>query len=335
VYFIHTGRGVGKIDPSGKLTYVHKVDGGGHWLAWDPSGKFSDQFPKLFEKLTLDGTEQRLLYASGGGPLVVNQDGNLYYGSGYPGGDDTAPGFHTVTQLSPDGKRTLFSPALTTTLEALHEGVMGLAAGANGTLFVACPNAILKVNADGSVTTLVHPVEVNDCVDDLAKDSQTRAYHSPYLRGLDVAEDATVYAAVAGCRRVVKIAPDGKVQTVLESEKPWTPTGVAVHGTDLFVLEYANQDQPKAWWPRVRKLPSDGKVVTLANLAPDQSQRESDADSFLGSKAGDERTVAGVKLCWCPAGRFTMGSPRNEPERRPGEDQVEVTLSRGFWMAKY
>ena len=30
-----------------------------------------------------------------------------------------------------------------------------------------------------------------------------------------------------------------------------------------------------------------------------------------------------------------MGSPRSEPERRPGEDQIEVTLTRGFWMAKY
>ncbi len=30
-----------------------------------------------------------------------------------------------------------------------------------------------------------------------------------------------------------------------------------------------------------------------------------------------------------------MGSPRNEPERRAGEDQVEVTLSKGFWIAKF
>src|SRR5262245_53675097 len=56
---------------------------------------------------------------------------------------------------------------------------------------------------------------------------------------------------------------------------------------------------------------------------------------FNGSKAGDEREVAGVKLCWCPAGKFMMGSPPTEPERRPGEDQVEVTLTKGFWMAKY
>ena len=30
-----------------------------------------------------------------------------------------------------------------------------------------------------------------------------------------------------------------------------------------------------------------------------------------------------------------MGSPRNEPERRPGENQVEVTLTKGFWTGKY
>jgi formylglycine-generating enzyme len=57
--------------------------------------------------------------------------------------------------------------------------------------------------------------------------------------------------------------------------------------------------------------------------------------SFLGSKAGEERAVAGLKLCWCPPGRFLMGSPRSEPERRPDEDQVEVTLTKGFWMGKY
>jgi formylglycine-generating enzyme required for sulfatase activity len=30
-----------------------------------------------------------------------------------------------------------------------------------------------------------------------------------------------------------------------------------------------------------------------------------------------------------------MGSPSNEPERRPDEAQVEVTLTKGFWMGKY
>jgi formylglycine-generating enzyme required for sulfatase activity len=51
--------------------------------------------------------------------------------------------------------------------------------------------------------------------------------------------------------------------------------------------------------------------------------------------AGDERTVAGVRLCWCPPGEFLMGSPPGEAGRRPDEAQVRVTLTRGFWMAKF
>src|SRR6516225_5866001 len=62
---------------------------------------------------------------------------------------------------------------------------------------------------------------------------------------------------------------------------------------------------------------------------------EAGAPRFVGSKAGDERQVEGVRLCWCPSGKFIMGSPPSEPERRPGEDQVEVRLTRGFWIGKY
>ncbi|MDG3004652.1 formylglycine-generating enzyme family protein [Paludisphaera mucosa] len=58
-------------------------------------------------------------------------------------------------------------------------------------------------------------------------------------------------------------------------------------------------------------------------------------DAFAGVRAGEERRVAGVALCWCPPGRFLMGSPPDEPERRPGEDRVEVRLARGFWIGKY
>ena len=57
--------------------------------------------------------------------------------------------------------------------------------------------------------------------------------------------------------------------------------------------------------------------------------------TFSGEQAGAEQEVAGILLCWCPPGKFIMGSPRSEPERRPGEDQVEATLTQGFWMAKY
>jgi hypothetical protein len=52
--------------------------------------------------------------------------------------------------------------------------------------------------------------------------------------------------------------------------------------------------------------------------------------SFTGKKPGDTREVIGIKLQWCPPGKFLMGSPPNEPDRRPDEDQVEVTLDQRF-----
>src|SRR5262249_44387708 len=68
---------------------------------------------------------------------------------------------------------------------------------------------------------------------------------------------------------------------------------------------------------------------------PAQTDDQVAASTFVGSRAGDEREVAGIRLCWCPPGKFLMGSPPGEPERRPDEGQVEATFSRGFWMAKY
>lgn len=56
---------------------------------------------------------------------------------------------------------------------------------------------------------------------------------------------------------------------------------------------------------------------------------------IVGRTAAEEHTVAGVRLCWCPPGKFVMGSPPTEPERRPDEDQVVVTLTHGFWTAKF
>ena len=63
--------------------------------------------------------------------------------------------------------------------------------------------------------------------------------------------------------------------------------------------------------------------------------RASQAPAFAGERAGDIRDIEGVHLRWCPPGRFTMGSPPTEAGRRADEAQVEVTLTRGFWMAAF
>lgn len=57
--------------------------------------------------------------------------------------------------------------------------------------------------------------------------------------------------------------------------------------------------------------------------------------AFAGAKPGEARTIGGIAMRWCPPGRFVMGSPRRERERRPDENQVQVSLTRGFWIGAY
>jgi formylglycine-generating enzyme required for sulfatase activity len=57
-------------------------------------------------------------------------------------------------------------------------------------------------------------------------------------------------------------------------------------------------------------------------------------------RAGEEREfeiAAGLKMrfCWCPPGSFKMGSPDIEEGRCEDENQVNVILSKGFWIGKY
>lgn len=73
----------------------------------------------------------------------------------------------------------------------------------------------------------------------------------------------------------------------------------------------------------------------LETCRDDPATPEGEAAAVLGKQAGDQRTIAGTALCWCPPGRFDMGSPLSEPERRPFEFQVTVTLTEGFWAGKY
>ena len=41
-----------------------------------------------------------------------------------------------------------------------------------------------------------------------------------------------------------------------------------------------------------------------------------------------------MKFCYCPAGKFEMGSPKTEEGRSDDEDQVPVQITRGYWLAQ-
>jgi sugar lactone lactonase YvrE len=251
-----------KIDERGKLTKYSDVKGG-HWLALDADGKFSRATPKYFRRITPEGEKPALIHADGGAPLVVNSDGNLYYASG---DKDDKPGGLALTQETPGGKRTSFSPALTKALHQFDDGITGLASSSDGSLYIACWTAVFKVKMDGAVKTVAHPIKVQDCDEDKADHKSSSRL--PYLRGLAVGSEGTVYAAATSCHCVIKITPEGRVETVLKAERPWSPTGVAIHDRNVYVLEYTNANGPatEGWRPRVRKLGRDGKITTLATI---------------------------------------------------------------------
>jgi DNA-binding beta-propeller fold protein YncE len=257
VYFTHTGRGVGKIDPQGKLTYVHESRGG-HWMCLDPEGSFSRTQPKYFERITLPDVGPTLIYADGGSPIAVLGDGQLYYASN---DENMTPGGLQVTRQSPSGAISVFPPDGRKTTEKL--GITGLAPGPDGSLYIASPSAVSKLKMDGTFTTLVHHIELKDC--DVEYPDNNPDNPLPYLRGLAVDADGTVFAAGCACHAVVKITREGKVETALKAERPWSPTGVAVHRGEVYILEYtnANGSPGEGWRPRVRKLARDGKVTTL------------------------------------------------------------------------
>ena len=245
-----------KIDPSGEVT-AHDDKMGGHWMTLDSRAKFARSDLKLVERIA-----PGLVIADGGAPIAIGADGNLYYGLNILKPDKVEVG---LTKILPDGRQESFAPALAKKIENL--GITGLANGPDGNLYAACLTCVAKINPDGTFVMLTTPIVLDDC----DKDAPTC-----FLRGLDVDSRGTVYAAACGCRCVVKITTEGQVETLLKAEPPWSPTGVAVHRDEVYVLEYTNANGASAegWRPRVRKLSVDGKIETLATISKEQQDAQ-------------------------------------------------------------
>ena len=267
IFFVYSGHGVMQIEPDGSLTCINPSKGG-HWLCLDPEGRFSRTQPKYFQRISADGLSPAIIFADGGAPIAICRDGNLYYASGVDHPSESRPGGLTVARMTPDGTITQFSADIAKTLARVNEGVTGLAPGPDGSLYVASPSGVFKVDMTGSVHTIVHPVVVPDCDEDPPDHDAAR--HTPFLRGIAVDASGTVYAPATSCHRVLRITPDGHVSVILKSERPWSPTAIALYGDDVYVLEYTNanggHDEGEGWLPRIRRLGRDGTLTTLATV---------------------------------------------------------------------
>jgi DNA-binding beta-propeller fold protein YncE len=264
VFFSDLSRGVLKIDTEGAVTTIRPNEGG-HWLALDAEGRFSTvnfekspHWPRWFKRRTPDGVRPAIL-SDGGSPLAIGPDGNLYY---VCNDELKIPGGLLIARLTPDGNESLLNPDFRKASDELG-GIKGLTVGPDGSLYASYPKAILKFTLDGKNSTVLNPLRVEDCNKESASPTD-----DPVLRGLAVDPHGVVYVAATGCRRVIKITPNGAVETVLKTEAPWAPTGVAVARGDLFVLEYnVVNEEAHDYVPRVRKMAGDGTIKTLATFS--------------------------------------------------------------------
>jgi hypothetical protein len=64
------------------------------------------------------------------------------------------------------------------------------------------------------------------------------------------------------------VSPAGAVTILPQAERPWFPTGVALSGNDLYVLEFENPDTDdrRAMVPRIRKIAADGTTAVVATV---------------------------------------------------------------------
>jgi len=257
IYFVDTGSGVWKLDSTGALT---RVPGPAlHWMTLDANGRFANaRLPSgPGWEMARAGAHPTLLLSSDFA-LAMGRDGNLYYPSSRSGGA------LQVVRLTPSGQTSVLATLPATTTRGPLRWVNGLAAGPDGSLYFTEDNAIGRISAQGRVTTVVADVALAGC----ASIPGVEAKERPYLRGLDVDARGTIYVAASGCGSVLKVTPRGQVTTLFQLQSPWSPTGVAVFGNDVYVLEYLHtaSDNRREWLPRIRKISPDGKTAVLGSI---------------------------------------------------------------------
>lgn len=257
VFFVDTGGGVFEIGRNGR---VSRREGPAlHWFAIDRASRLAKTpwptFPGA--EIRSVGVDPTLVLSSDF-PVATGADGHLYYPESAPQGP------RRIARVAPSGARSVLA---TIPEQRRPDGspgwVNGIVAGPGGSLYYTHDRTVRKISPRGVVSTVAANVTVPGC----AAIPGTEPRTGPYLRGLDVAADGTVFVAAAGCGAVLKISPTGAVTPILRTTSPYSPTAVAVSNGEVYVLEYLHtaSDDRREWLPRVRKITRTGTVVTLAN----------------------------------------------------------------------
>ena len=249
IYFLDTGSGLWKIDTLGAVSHLSPLRN--HWLAIDEKNGFTQgrlpTDPGRDWVITAAGSNPTLLISTDF-PLVIGQDGSLYY----PSARETNV---RIMRKGPTGGPSAWLTLPRSVAGAALGWINGLATGPDGSIYYTEDNAVRKITRQARVSTIA-------TVTALANGPAIPGVETrPYLRGLKVDANGVVYVADAADARVLKITPDGKATTILQLDSPWAPTDVAVFGDVVYVTEFTHDagDDRITWMPRIRKITPDGR----------------------------------------------------------------------------
>jgi hypothetical protein len=284
IHFADVGREtIWHLDPDGALT-PRVRDRWTHCLFLAPDGTLYYEreepgegvAPCSFWRIAPDGTHERLIEPQrdrrqfSGGDFVVDASGAVYYPysvrhaeGGWrtqimrrtPKGD-----VRTFTGLGDGPRFTDGGPHIATI-----RIVTAMAMGPDGHIYFCDRHHVRRIQIEGENAGAVTTIASN-LIEEAPSDPPERRGPSTTINrlyGIAVADNGDVIVAYQAGRRVLRVAPDGEVESIHASDGRWSPIGVATRDDDVYVLEVADASIEQL---RVVRLSPDGARTTLVSL---------------------------------------------------------------------
>ncbi len=264
-----------KIDSQGKLSifragvngrHIHDltIDAGGNLYGWDNSYEPQTQkHLRAFWKMSPGGEYTEIVPLTENLPTGMSiwrdLDGNMY--AAEPWNNEKRES--KIIKRTTDRKTTLFAGGNYGYLDGEKQKakfgiILDMAFAKDNSIYLTDSNRVRKLDKFGIVKT-IYPDKVEE-------KNQKKSETASQLFGLDVGEQNNVFAADFANSRLLKISSDGKVSTFFNSEKDWSPIGVATFGDEVYVLEVRPYTASIHTGNRVLKISSTGKSTVIANL---------------------------------------------------------------------
>ncbi len=287
-----------KIDRHGKVTtfragvsgrHVHNItiDVEDNIYGLDNSYNPQTQtFPRSIWKMSPKGEFSYLVPTTNtlppGRSLWRDSDGNTYSVEPYNNEKIEAK----IIKFAPDGTTSLFAGGKYGYLDGQKEKaefsvITDMIFGADKTIYLSDVDKVRKIDKSGVVTTIYNKEASGN---KYVKTPETSAR----LFGLAVDKQNNVFAADPENRRVLKISSRGEYAAVLSTEQPWKPNGVALGGSDLYVLESWHDEREAFIGTRVRKLSAGGKITVLATVGDKPKQAANDNPAVESTRRSPE-----------------------------------------------